>query len=127
MFVVPKKGGGLRPILDLRVLNKYLRTYRFKMLTLRQLLSAIRPGDWFTTIDLTDAYFHVAIHPDHRQFLRFAFEGTAYEYLVLPFGLSLAPRTFTKCVEAALAPLRERGVRILAYLDDWALIASSRE
>ena len=107
-FVVPKKGGGLRPILDLRVLNKYLRTYRFKMLTLRQLLGAIRPGDWFTTIDLTDAYFHVAIHPDHRQFLRFAFEGIAYEYLVLPFGLSLAPRTFTKCVEAALAPDSEQ-------------------
>ncbi|XP_019204408.1 uncharacterized protein LOC109195978 [Oreochromis niloticus] len=126
-FVVPKRGGGLRPILDLRVLNTYLRTYRFKMLTLRQLLNAVGPGDWFATIDLTDAYFHVAIHPKHRQFLRFAFEGVAYEYLVLPFGLSLAPRTFTKCAEAALAPLRERGIRILAYLDDWALVACSRE
>lgn len=49
-FVVPKKGGGLCPILD-RVLNRFLQTYRFKMLTLRQLLSAISPGDWFTTID----------------------------------------------------------------------------
>ncbi|XP_039882163.1 uncharacterized protein LOC120730097 [Simochromis diagramma] len=126
-FVVPKRGGGLRPILDLRVLNTYLRTYRFKMLTLRQLLNAVGPGDWFATIDLTDAYFHVAIHPKHRQFLRFAFEGIAYEYLVLPFGLSLAPCIFTKCAKAALAPLRERGIRTLAYLDDWALVACSRE
>ncbi|XP_027901587.1 uncharacterized protein LOC114162038 [Xiphophorus couchianus] len=126
-FVVPKKGGGLRPILDLRVLNKHLRKFKFKMLTLRQLLNAVGPGDWFATIDLTDAYFHVAIHPEHRRFLRFAFEGIAYEYLVLPFGLSLAPRTFMKIVETALAPLREKGIRILAYLDDWALIASSRE
>ncbi|XP_049458675.1 uncharacterized protein LOC125904989 [Epinephelus fuscoguttatus] len=90
------------------------------MLTLRQLLSAIGPGDWFTIIDLTDTYFHIAIQPDHRQFLRFAFKGTAYKYLVLPFGLSFAPHTFTKCVKAALAPLREKDVRILAYLDDWA-------
>ncbi|XP_053354207.1 uncharacterized protein LOC128526406 [Clarias gariepinus] len=126
-FVVPKRGGGLRPILDLRILNTFLRTYKFKMLTLRQLLNAIGPGDWFTTIDLTDAYFHIAIFPRHRKFLRFAFEGVAYEYLVLPFGLSLAPRTFTKCAEAALSPLREKGIRILAYLDDWALIASSSE
>nr|XP_013888376.1 PREDICTED: uncharacterized protein LOC106535818 [Austrofundulus limnaeus] len=126
-FVVLKKDGGLHPILDLRVLNKFLRTYRFKMLTLRQLLNSSGPGDWFATIDLTDTYFHVAIHPDHRKFLRFAFEGVAYEYLVLPFGLSLAPCTFSKCVEVALSPLREIGVRLLAYLDDWALIASSKE
>lgn len=115
-LVVLKKGGGVCPILDLRVLNKYLQTYRLKKLTLRQLLSAI--SHWFATIDLTDAYFHVALHPDHRQFLSFVFMGMAYGYLVLPFSLSIAPHTFTKCVEAALAPLCERGVRVLPYLDD---------
>ncbi|XP_066524828.1 uncharacterized protein [Hoplias malabaricus] len=125
-FVVPKKDGGARPILDLRVLNKHLRVFTFKMLTLRQFLRSIGPGDWFTSIDLTNAYFHIAIHPDHRKYLRFAFEGVAYEWLVLPFGLSLAPRTFTKCMEAALAPLRGRGVRVLAYLDDLAIIARSK-
>ena len=51
----------------------------------------------------------------------------AYEYLVLPYGLSLAPCTFTKCVKSVLAPLRERGICILASFDDWALMASSRE
>lgn len=56
-------------------------------------------------LNLTDTYFHVVIHPeDHRQFLRFAFKGKAFKYLVLPFGLSLTPCTFTKCFEAALAP-----------------------
>lgn len=40
-------GWGLHPILDLPVLNKYLQTYKFKMLSLRQLLNAIGPGDWF--------------------------------------------------------------------------------
>ncbi len=32
-FIVPKKGGGLRPILDLRVLNRALHKLPFKMLT----------------------------------------------------------------------------------------------
>ncbi len=53
--------------------------------------------------------------------------GSAYQYKVLPFGLSLSPRVFTKVAEAALVPLRERGVRILNYLDDWLILAQSRE
>ncbi len=34
-FIVPKKGGGLRPILDLRVLNRALHKLPFRMLTQR--------------------------------------------------------------------------------------------
>ena len=34
------------------------------------------------------------------------------------FGISLAPRTFTRCMDAVLAPLRREGVRILNYLND---------
>ncbi len=41
-FIVPKKNGVLRPILDLRVLNKSVMQLKFKMLTLRQIVSQIR-------------------------------------------------------------------------------------
>ncbi len=104
-FIVPKKGSGLRPILDLRVLNRALHKLPFKMLTQKRIFGCIRPRDWFAAIDLKDAYFHVSILPRHRPFLRFAFEGRAYQYKVLPFGLSLSPRVFTKVAEAALVPL----------------------
>ncbi len=97
----------------------------FRMITLKQILSQIRTGDWFCSLDLKDAYFHIQIAPHHRRFLRFAFEGVAYQYTVLPFGLSLAPRTFTKCMYAALSPLRQMGIRILNYLDDWLILAQS--
>ncbi len=62
----------------------------------------------------------------HRRFLIFAFEGVAYQYQVLPFGLSLAPRTFTRCMDAALSPLRQMGIRILNYLDNWLILAQSQ-
>ncbi|KAI2663570.1 Transposon Ty3-I Gag-Pol polyprotein [Labeo rohita] len=124
-FIVPKKSGGLRPILDLRALNRSLLRLPFKMLTTKRMLTCIRPQDWFAAIDLKDAYFHVSILPRHRPFLRFAFEGRAYQYKVLPFGLS--PRVFTKVAEAALSPLWQTGIRILNYLDDWLLIAHSRD
>ncbi|KAI2651994.1 Transposon Ty3-G Gag-Pol polyprotein [Labeo rohita] len=124
-FIVPKKDGGLRPILDLRLLNRSVKRLKFKMLTIKQVVSQIGSEDWFVTIDLKDAYFHVSILPHHRKFLRFAFRCEAYQYRFLPFGLALSPRTFTKCVDAALAPLRLQGIRILNYIDDWLILAQS--
>ncbi len=100
-----------RPLLpsDLRRLNLSLYKGKFKMLTMRTIMSQVQEGDWFVTIDLKDAYFHIQVVQRHRRFLRFVFGGKAYQYKVLPFGLALAPRTFTKCMDAALAPLRLKG------------------
>ncbi|KAL0150578.1 hypothetical protein M9458_054171 [Cirrhinus mrigala] len=46
-------------------------------------------------------------------------------------GSSLRPlpvaRVFTKVVEAALGPLREAGIHILNYLDDWLILAHLRD
>src|SRR4029434_5574784 len=57
---------------------------------------------------------------------RFAFGGIAYQFHALPFGLALALWVFTKCVEAAIAPLRQRGLRLFNYLDDWLICARLR-
>ncbi len=49
----------------------------------------------------------------------------AYQYKVLPFRQSLAPRTFTRCMDAAFSPLRQMRICILNYLDDWLILAQS--
>ncbi len=77
------------------------------MLTQKCIFGCIRPRDRSAAVDLKDPYSHVSIFPRHRPFLRFTFEGRAYQYKFLPFGLSLSPHGFMKVVEAALVPLRE--------------------
>lgn len=42
------------------------------------------------SVDLKDDYFHIQIYPRHRHFVRFSFKIVAYQFTVLPFGLSLA-------------------------------------
>ncbi len=62
------------------------------------------------TVDMKDTYFHIQVVQRHRKFFSFAFGGKAYQYKVLPFGLALAQRTFKKCMDTALAPLRLLGL-----------------
>lgn len=44
-FLVPKKDGRLRPNLDLRHLNAYIKVQRFKMLITAEILESIEPNE----------------------------------------------------------------------------------
>ncbi|KAK3556472.1 hypothetical protein QTP70_008336 [Hemibagrus guttatus] len=76
-FIVPNRDVGLHQVLDLSALNSALMKFRLKMLTTKLIASQIRSEDWFVTIDLKDAYFHIGIRPEHRKFLRDVFEYPA--------------------------------------------------
>lgn len=111
--------------LDLRGLNAFLHVLPFHILTTKGVLQAISLGDWLTSVDLRDAYFHVPIVPHHWWFLHFMFQGRHFQFRVLSFRLSLSLRVFSRCVAAALSPLQAEGLRILPYLDDWLICAAT--
>jgi hypothetical protein len=119
IFLVEKKTGGLRPVINLRPLNKYLRKIHFKMDTLSTVLNLVKKGDYAISIDLRDAYFHIGIHPKHQKYLRFCFQGQAYQFKALCFGPTSAPRVFTKVIAVVAAYLRKWSIRLATYLDDW--------
>ncbi len=118
-FIVPKKSGGLRPILGLRILM-------LKMLMQNRVFGCIRPQvrsaalTWRPVLPCVDPSVPQAIPA-------VCVRRTSISVQVLPFGLSLSPRVFTKVAEAALVPLRDQGVRILNYLDDWLILAQSQD
>ena len=126
LFCVPKSSGGWRPVLDLSPLNRFLKRIPFRMETISSIREGIQSRDWAASIDLSDAYFHLLVHPRDRKFLRFSVDGQTYEFRALPFGLSLAPWVFTRVVREFLLSLRQRGIRIRAFLDDWLILAKSR-
>ena len=125
MFVVTKASGGWRPIIDLSHLNKFVAVSRFKMETVQSVISSIRPNDWMVSIDLKDAYLQVPIHPDSRKHLRFVTPRGVFQFRVLCFGLSTAPQVFTRVMAPVSVFLHTQGVRMLRYLDDWLIQASS--
>ena len=125
LFLVQKALGSWRPIIDLSTLNDYVTPSHFHMETPQSVLRSIRPGDWMISLDLQDAYLQVPVHHDSRRFLRFVVEGTTYQFRVLCFGLTTAPQFFTRIMAPVSAILHKYGVRMLHYLDDWLILASS--
>ena len=125
IFLVPKRSGNFRLILNLKRINHYIGSVHFRMETLASILPYLNPGDWTVSIDLKDAYHHVPIAATSRDLLGFTFNGDVYRFKALPFGLKPAPRLFTRLVGCVAAFLRQRGLRIFCYLDDWLLVANS--
>ena len=126
IFPVPKKTEGeYRIIFDLSELNEFVCKIRFKMDSLSDIMDLIRPGDYFVSIDLSDAYYCIAMHLLSMPYLTFIFLNVYYQFTCLPQGLSSAPRIFTKVMRCVLSYLRCRGIRIAAWIDDFLISSSS--
>ena len=127
LFLVPKKTGDLRPVIDLSTLNRHMVVPHFKMETQGSVRSAIRSQEWAVSIDIRDAYLHVPMHQAVRKYLRFVVNKKVYQFTCLPFGLATSPREFTKLLRPVVSLLRQQGVKLHVYLDDWLIRADTPE
>ena len=127
LFIVPKPNQRWRPVLDLSALNKFLSVKTFKMETPETIRISLQQGEWVTSLDFSDAYFHIPVHVKSRKYLRFHFQGQSYQFRALPFGLSTAPMEFTCVVKEVKLMAQSRGIRIHQYLDDWLIRAPTKE
>ena len=122
LFLVEKDNGEFRPVINLRALNRFLGKESFKMEGLQVVRSLLQKGDFMMKLDLKDAYYAIPIHPSHRKYLRFVYQNRVFEFQCLPFGLSSAPRAFTKTLKPVLAVLCSLGIRIVINTDDMLLL-----
>ena len=127
LFIVPKPNQKWRPVLDLSALNIFLSVKTFKMETPETIRISLQQGEWVTSLDFSDAYFHIPVHVKSRKYLRFHFQNQSYQFRALPFGLSTAPMEFTWVVKEVKLMAQSRGIRIHQYLDDWLIRAPTKE
>ena len=89
--------------------------------------TSLQQGNWVTSIDFRDAYFHIPIQEQSRKYLRFHVQGQTYQFKALPFGLSTAPLEFTVIAKEVKLMASHKGIRIHQYLDDWLVRATSHQ
>ena len=123
--VAKKESEDVRVILNLKILNTYIRKTKFRLEGYQVIFSMIHVGDFMVSIDLKDAFLMFSIHPAFHKYLCFEWLNVRYCYTSMPFGLTSAPRIFTKVLKSVLVFLRSRGLRISAWFDDIIMVASS--
>ena len=125
IFLTEKKDGSSRPIINLKGLTTFVTQKHFKMESLQSIKHLIHKNCFSASADLKDAYFTIPVAKVHRKYLRFEWKGNLYEFTCLCFGLSSAPRIFTKLMKPVVVCLRRQGYTLVIYLDDMLIIAES--
>ena len=83
VFVIPKRSGSLRMILNMKRINRHIAKSPFRMDHLASILPALGQDDFAVSLDLSDAYFHIPIDPSSRDLLGFAVGKETFRFKAL--------------------------------------------
>jgi len=122
-ILVGKKDGSYRLCVDYRALNKITVKNRFPIPRIDDIFDRLRGAKIFNKIDLKSGYHQIRIVDEDIHKTAFRTPFGFYEYMVLPFGLTNAPATFSRIMEKAFRP--HHGYAIVFF--DGILIFSNSE
>lgn len=132
---VKKSDGKYRLVHDLREINQ--RTVaRFPVVANpHTLLSQLGPDNqWYSVIDLKDAFWACPLHEDSRDYFAFEWEDPdthrkqQLRWTVLPQGFTESPNLFGQALEQILKGYEVgKGVTMVQYVDDLLLAGKSEE
>ena len=116
-----------RLCLDASHLNELLLTEATKLPTLEQSEALIEKGDFFVTLDLRNAYFHVKLHKEDHDKVAFAFpltnnkDETRYRFFyikILVYGLKPATMVLNLLTKPLIDHLEMLRIRANIFIDD---------
>lgn len=121
IFPVKKATAGTyRLVHDLRAINDVTEQIPPVVANPHTILNQVTPKEqWFSVIDLSNAFFSVPLHSDSQPLFGFTFEGQRYTYTRLPQGFQNSPTLYAEALKKSMSncKLPQLG-QYLLYVDD---------
>lgn len=120
-----KKDGGIRFAVDYRQLNAHTRKDAYPLPLISSILDQLREAKFLTSLDIKSAFHQIPLCDSSRDCTAFIVPNGLYRFKVMPFGLSNAPGTFQRLMDAVLGPGLQPSVFV--YLDDVIIVSKTFE
>ena len=112
--VVPKRTGGFRMAVDYRPVNSMTKMDAYPIPSIQDLLQRLEGCKFFSSLDFSQFYYQLPLHPDDREKTAFYVDGELYQFRRCTFGLKNAVSFCTRIMHEMLKGIP--GVSI--YVDD---------
>lgn len=117
-FLIPKKDGSHRMLIDLRELNKNVELEGGHPYSTEDLTSELAGRSYNTIIDVKNAYFQVPLDSETNDATSFLTPLGLLKYAVLPQGYINSVSEFSNILQKILKPVAED---VISFIDDIAI------
>jgi len=125
ILFVKKKDGTLRLCIDYSKLNKVMVKNRYHLSRTDDLFDQLKGAVVFSKIDLRSGYHKVHIKEEDIYKIALRTRYGHYEFVVVPFGLAIAPTTFMCLINSVLCPYLDKFV--VVFIDDILIYSKNEE
>jgi hypothetical protein len=122
---VKKKDGDVRVCVDMRGVNMRHAPFidRYPLPKISECLDALAGKSWFSSIDVSQSFHQVPIHPDDRYKTAFSTRRGQFQFKRLTMGYSSSPAIYCRLAERILTGLLYTVA--IAYVDDTIIMGNS--
>lgn len=123
LSAVPKGKRDFRLVVNMRGPNRAIRRRYYKLPTIEEVKHRLAGAEWFTKLDLKNAFHHLKLGKRSRELTTFLGPKGMYRYKRLVFGVNCAPEIFQKEMERVLQGIEG----VIVFIDDILIFARTRE